>query len=154
MKKIVLAMAAALMMTASAMAQDNQNDERKRPTQEQMIQHRTDDMVKRYSLNEEQAAKLLELNKKYTQMMPRRHGARPGRPDGKQAQQAPEEMKMPAAQDKGNRKARFEEMRKRMEEYDAQLQTILTPEQYKSYKADREKMRQRGPRGGNRPTQK
>ncbi len=157
MKKIVLAMIATAMMATSAMAQDNENKERQQPTKEQMAQHRTDNMAKKYGLNEEQTAKLLDLNKKYTDMMPRRGGARHGRPDGNRMKQAPREsneMKKPTAEEMKDRKARFEEMRKKMEEYDTQLQTILTPEQFKSYKADMEKMRQRGPRNGNRPTQK
>ena len=45
-------------------------------------------------------------------------------------------------------KVNFQDMKKKMEEYNAQLQTILTEEQYAAYKSDREKMMRRGPRQG------
>jgi Spy/CpxP family protein refolding chaperone len=53
-------------------------------------------------------------------------------------------------------RARFEEMRKQREEnqkaYDAELQKILTPEQFKSYQKDQEEQRaQRGRRGTGGP---
>ena len=38
-----------------------------------------------------------------------------------------------------------EQMRKNMEEYDAELQKIMTEEQYNAYKADREKMMRERP---------
>ena len=147
MKKIVFAIAAALMMTAGVTAQEQNDGERNRPTQEQMIQHRTDGMVKKYNLNEEQAAKLLELNKKYSdQMGSRRGGMRPNAQGGQR--HAPDSVKGQPGKERG--KFDVEAMKKKMEEYDTQLQTILTKEQYEAYKADREKMRQQGPRGGRR----
>jgi hypothetical protein len=46
------------------------------------------------------------------------------------------------------RQGDFEEMRKQMEAYDAELKSIMTEEQYQAYKAEQEKrMRQGGPRG-------
>lgn len=153
MKKLMIALAATLMMSASAMAQDDKNAERKQFTKEQMVQKRTEGMVKKYELNEEQAAKLQELNAKYADMRfmsPR--GNRPGR-----MHRGDRDFRPAAAPDslrgKGGRpehnKADFQDMRKKMEEYDAQLKAIMTEEQYATYKADREKMMQRGPRPGN-----
>lgn len=55
-----------------------------------------------------------------------------------------EEMK----QQMENRRKEYMET---MKQYDEELQTILTPEQYKEYKADAEKrMREGGRRGGRR----
>ena len=40
-----------------------------------------------------------------------------------------------------------EKMEKDMKAYDEELQKIMTPEQYKNYKADMEKRRKEGPHG-------
>ena len=48
-------------------------------------------------------------------------------------------------------RARFEEMRKQREEnqkkYDAELEKILTPDQFKSYQEDQKQMREQRGRG-------
>lgn len=156
MKKIVMTMAVALLVSTGAMAQDVKNPERKQLTKAEMIQHRTDRMVKTYQLSEEQAAKLLELNNQYADVTagPRRggNGPRPDfrRPDGKPQEQMPDSLKKKGPRgEKMGGMPNFEEMKKKMDEYDAKLQAIMTPEQYAAYKADREKMMQRGPRRGN-----
>lgn len=154
MKKVIMAISAVFLLSASAMAQNEENAERKQPSMEQMVQHRTSEMVKKYSLNEEQSAKLLELNKKYADMRlmgGRGNGHRQGMrsSENKGQRQVPDSIKkreVRGMQVKGD----FQDVKKRMEEYDAQLQTILTEEQYAAYKADRGKMMQRGQRrGGN-----
>ena len=164
MKRTVLAIAATMLMSASAMAQDDTQarPERKGFNPEQMVQKRTDDMVKTYGLNEEQAAKVLELNKKQSEQMrsmrsARGHQMRPGGPrpmkrdsleKGKRPQPMEREgMKRPEPRemDKGNRDDRRQEMRKRMEEYDNALKEIMTEEQYKAYKSDQEKRMKEGP---------
>ena len=68
MKKMIMALVAAMMMSANAMAQDNDQQVRrgrKPMDQKEMIQRRTDETVKAYGLNDEQAAKLLDLNTRY-----------------------------------------------------------------------------------------
>lgn len=65
MKKIMMTMAAALIMTSAAMAQNENKDNTTKLSRTERIQKRTDATVKRYNLNEEQAKKLLELNTKY-----------------------------------------------------------------------------------------
>ena len=63
MKKIVLAMATAIMMATSVMAQDaEQKGERRQFNPEEMIQKRTDETVKKYGLDKDQAAKLLDID--------------------------------------------------------------------------------------------
>lgn len=168
MKKTMMAIAAALIMSANVMAQDdNQQDVRRQRgpvDQTEMVKQRTERTVREYGLNEEQAAQLLELNKKYADKMgPRmgqRRGQRMGRPEGRPEGrptpgERPDSMKreqMPPRHEgmQGNR----EEFRKTMEAYDAELQKIMTEEQFKAYQADREKQfqgRRRGPGNRQRP---
>ena len=82
MKKMVISMAVMLTVALGAMAQEGQQTQQRQRRQfnpQEMIQRRTDATVKRYQLNEEQAQKLLELNKKYAQQMGGRFGGG-GRP--------------------------------------------------------------------------
>lgn len=161
MKKMVFSLALAIMTTMGAMAQESQQggaQQRRQFNPEEMVQRRTDATVKKYQLNEEQAQKLLELNKKYASQMrgmrrggfrgeagrgkgdgPRRErgsrpAGRPQRPDS--LMQAEHRMMQPG-----------EQMRKSMEAYDNELQQILTPEQYKAYKEDQQKRQQRAGQG-------
>lgn len=67
-----------------------------------MVKFKTDRTVKRYNLDEKQAAKLLELNQKYADLK---------------------------------------------KNYDTDLQKIMTPEQYKQYQEDQQKFGKRGHRG-------
>ncbi len=155
MKKIVLALMAAMMMTGVVTAQETKK-ERKQISQTEMIKHRTDRMVKQYGLDDGQAAKLLELNTKYAKSLPgggmgprgrkgSRLDANGQQPTGSKPEGEPKDMKEGRNQ-KGQRPD-FEKMKKTMDEYDTQLKGILSDKQYQSYKADMEKMRQRGPRG-------
>jgi Spy/CpxP family protein refolding chaperone len=158
MKKMILAIVAMMTVTAAMAQGDNQQGrgERRQFDRTEMIKNRTDNTVKQYGLNEEQAAKLLELNTKYADTMTPRMGGRGGnrggvgrpRPDfGGNAQQGqrPEMNEEMRAQMEKMRKEREEAQKK----YDEELQTILTPEQFKAYQADAEKrMKERGRRGG------
>ena len=151
-----MAIAAAVMMSSTMLAQENKPEgrpEMKRGDRTEMMKKRTEETVQRYGLNEEQAAKLLELNTRYAEKMGPR-GPRMGRQQG----QRPDSMKqrkpkgeMKEAPQNGERKpemrGNFEEMRKNMEAYDAELQKIMTEEQFKAYKADQEKRMKEGPRG-------
>jgi hypothetical protein len=135
-----------------------------------MIKQRTDNTVQKYGLNEDQAAKLLSLNTKYADqigfgmgMGGRRGGGQGGgmrpRPNfgggngqGFQQGQRPEMTEEMRAQMEKMRKDREEAQKK----YDEELQTILTPEQFKTYQADQEEMRKnfgnrRGGRNGGGP---
>jgi hypothetical protein len=161
MKQIVMAVTAAFMMATAANAQDNQQRPDRRMDSSEMIQRRTDNTVKTYGLNEEQAKKLLELNKKYADKMgPRMGGPRGGRrgggprmrPDG---QTGASPM---GGNGEGRRPEMTEEQRQQMEtfrkereeamkQYETELQTIMTADQYKAYQADQQKRMQEGPRG-------
>ena len=156
MKKMVLAIVAMMSITA-AMAQGNNRPQRNGGQQmdrTEMIKQRTDNAVQKYGLSSEQAAKLLELNTKYADTMGpgmgmggRRGGGQGGaqrpRPNfgggqgGFQQGQRPEMTEEMRAQMEKMRKEREESQKK----YDEELQTIMTPDQYKAYKADQEEMR-------------
>ncbi len=163
MKKTILAIAAALMMSVNMTAQENtaeNKNERQRPDMTEMVKHRTDETAKKYGLNEEQTAKLLELNTKYMgQMGPRRGGMREGRgmrPDSMRHQrQRPEgemkegqrpnarpEMRGQHPERRGDRQG----FRRNMEEYNNELKKIMTEEQYKAYQEDMEKRMKEGSR--------
>ena len=151
MKKMILAFVALISMTA-AQAQDDNNGKRpERPQMDrtEMVKHRTDDTVKKYGLDSNQAAKLLELNTKYADKMGRGFGGRPGGFGGQRGQrgQRPEMTEEMKQQMEAQRKEQAEDMK----HYDAELQTILTPEQYKTYKEDQEKRMKEGGRRGGRP---
>lgn len=178
MKTTILAIAAAMMMSATAMAQNEQAQGQPRQfDRAAMMKARTEQMVKDYGLNEEQAKKLETLNTEFAEKMPMMRGMRGQgqRPQGQAGQgQRPERGQGQAGQ--GQRPQRqqgdsirrgqrgqgqgqqmnFEEMRKNMEAYNAELQKIMTEEQYNKY---RESFRNRmggqrqggGFGGGNRP---
>ena len=148
MKKIVLAVAAAIMMATSVMAQDaeKKQGERRQFDPSEMIQKRTDETVKKYGLNEEQAAKLLELNKKYAEQMRQRgprmgRGNRGGRPERMdRANRDSLKQKPMQRPDRQLKRERGPQGMNQMEGYEAELKTILTEKQYEAYAADRKKM--------------
>ena len=156
MKQIIMTLAAVLFVSSTALAQEK-NDNRK----QEMIKYRTERTVKEYNLNDKQAKKLLDLNTKYADMMrpmhrpgdPGHHGMRGQRPEppkdmNGQRPEPPKDMKgkMPEPP-RGDRKEMREKMEKDMKAYDEELQKIMTPEQYKKYKADMEKRRMERPHG-------
>lgn len=159
MKRTILAVAALLMMATAAMAQEQNNSSADR------VQKRTELVAKKYGLDETQTKKLLELNTKYADAFGRAGAPRGGRGGRGPQMRRPQGngMGLPAAADStarqgrrdfGGRGSAFAErrrqMRERMEAYDKELQTIMTEEQYKSYKADMAKRapRRDAPRGG------
>jgi hypothetical protein len=165
MKKMVLAMTAALVMSMGAVAQDEQKAERRERgqfDQTEMIQRRTDATVKKYGLNDEQAKKLLEQNTKFAGKMGPRRGRphamsrqpdrRPG--DSVSARRGRNPQRMERRDSAGGPRPEMrpmtDEMRKNMEAYEAGIKEILTEEQYKAYQEDMKNRRMpggdRGPR--------
>ena len=167
MKQILMTIAASMLLSTAAMAQDNNPQNGQRPNPQEMIQRRTDRTVQQYGLNAEQAKQLLSLNTKYADMMTPRfgRGQRPGgqggaRPGGnRQRPVQGDSIRQPRGQrPEGGQRP---EMSEQMKAYNEELQKIMTPEQFKAYQADMERMRQgmgrgmggqRGPRG-QRPQQ-
>ena len=164
MKKTMMAIAAAMMMSASMMAQNEQPQAQQAPQMDraEMLKARTEQMVKDYGLNEEQAKKLEALNTEYAEkipMMPMMRGQRGQgqrgqmgqgqRPQGQMGQgQRPQrqpgdstrrgqrpQMGQMGQMGQGQRpQMNFEEMRKNMEAYNAELEKIMTQEQYAKYR--------------------
>ena len=161
MKTTILAIAAALMMSATAMAQDNQA-QGQRPRQmdrTEMIKARTDYMVKEYGLNDEQAQKLLALNTEYAEKMPMMRGQRgqgqrqqgqagqgqrPERREGQAGQGQRPERQQGDSLRRGQRgqgqrqQMNPEEMRKNMEAYNAELEKII--EEYRCFLSEKDQL--------------
>lgn len=184
-----MAIAAAMMMSASMMAQNEQPQAQQAPQMDraEMLKARTEQMVKDYGLNEEQAKKLEALNTEYAEKIPmmpmmrgqRGQGQRPQgqmgqgqRPQGQMGQgQRPQrqpgdstrrgqrpQMGQMGQMGQGQRpQMNFEEMRKNMEAYNAELEKIMTQEQYAKYRESMGRRMGGGQRGqggfggGNRP---
>ena len=136
MKKFIVSIFLIAAASVVASAQNEQGGNR-RPSMDrtEWVKKRTERMVQKYGLNEEQAKALQELNEK---QMPRGNGQRHGRPDSTQAGR-PEGPRGPRPG--GN----WQEMQK---QYNEQLQKIMTADQFKAYTEDMEKRRQER---GNRP---
>ncbi len=146
MKKFILSLIAMLTVMTSAFAQnEGNNGQRPRFNREEMVKCRTERMVKRYGLNAEQAAALLALNEKQMPMM--RHPRRGNQPEKADSTAQRPRREGKKAEGMGQRKDKGQRIGKQnMEAYDAELQKIMTAEQYKSYQEDKEKMRKQGPR--------
>jgi Spy/CpxP family protein refolding chaperone len=158
MKQLLMTIVAAVMFSSAAMAQDQEKGKKK----EEMAKHRTEKMVKDYDLNESQAAKLLELNTKYADKMRPHHGPRgPHGPHGMKGQRPEppkgdmkgERPETPTKEMQAEMEKKRAEMEKEQKAYDAELQKILTPDQYKLYQHDMQKHRKGGPRPGPKPEQ-
>lgn len=165
MKKTLLIAAAALMLCIGAHAQTDSksgnSEQRQKPDATQMAQNRTDRMVKKYGLNDTQAADLLTLNKKYAGKMGPGAG-RPGENKSSESEttsaktsksrKASKSGKASTTTSSSNERsgrpeltdAQKKEMQTNRSEYEAELKKILTDEQYKSYQEDSKK----GPMGG------
>jgi hypothetical protein len=163
MKKLVLTMIAMVTMSLSAMAQDTAQV-RRQFNPEQMAKMRTDAVVKKYGLNDDQAKKLLDLNTRFAGKI-RPMGPMGGQRRGGQRMQGdrPQRMNPDSLRAQGQRRGQGqrgggfnrEEMQKNMEDYNNELKAILTPEQYEAYQKDEQQNRRQfnGPRR-ERPTQR
>ncbi len=162
MKKMMMALTAAVMMSTGMMGQEQgQGGDAPRMDRSEMMKQRTEQMVKDYGLSEEQGQKLLELNTKYAEKLPMRmmrgprrggpgmsgQGGRMQRPE-RQGGDSLRRMQRPPRQGGERQMPNFEEMRQNMEAYNAELEKVMTPEQFTKYKEDMQQRMQRGPRGG------
>lgn len=154
MKKLMMTMAAAILISATATAQNEEQGQRpeKKFDKTEMVKHRTDEMVKRYKLNDKQAKQLLDLNTKYADKM-RPQGPRPprgpqGGPDrppqgdkdgNAQRPEPPKDGQHPDHHKDGEHQAHRQQMEETMKAYNAELQKIMTPDQFKAYQADMQK---------------
>ena len=168
MKKMILAIVAAITLSTTAVAQEENNQRRERrqqPDRTEMLKQRTDEMVKTYGLNEEQAKQLLELNTAFADKIGPMGGFQRGGNNGRRPQADRrqmgnrEQVDTTKAREQRQRPTRegMEDRRKEMEQnreaYAAELQKIMTEDQYKAYQADMQKRMQNAPQGrrGQRP---
>lgn len=167
MKRISLLMIVALLMGGMAMAQQNRRDKKVDP--KVRAERMTERMVKEYSLNDAQKKQLQEANlalveKTGDKAMHRRGELRKGKnesdscccakaghrkdakvnkKDGKRPQLTDEQR----AQAKAGMKKQREEMKAARTAYDAQLQKIMTKEQYAVYTKNMKERKEQGASG-------
>ena len=168
MKKLMMIVTAAFLSTA-AFAQGGFGNF----DQGEMVKNRTEEQVKQYKLNEDQAKQLEALNTKYAEKMgfgfmmmgggrgmgrgmgpgmgggqrPQGGGMGPGMGQGgPQGGFGGGQMPQMSEEQRAQMQERMKQMQENMEAYDAELEKIFTPEQFKAYKEDQEKNRAR--RGG------
>jgi len=176
MNKITLAIIAMMTMGSATICAQDENPEQ-RPQQRrqmdrtEMLKNRTERVAKEYGLDEEQTAKLLDLNTRYADKLwqGRRGGPqmrdgrqrRGPRPDTWQQAQKLDTLQQAPRRDEAPQRGMMpnpEEMKKNMEAYEAELKEIMTEEQFAKWKADEEKRMQQGPRQRmqrpQRPTQR
>ena len=137
MKRIVFLMVTLFLMGSVVMAQ-GQRGEHKKMTPKERAEQMTERMVKEYSLNDTQKKQLFEVNLAQCEKMGDRGSMRPQR-DGKKAPEMTKE----------EREKMRAEMKANSEAYNAQLQKIMTKDQYASYtkkQAEREQRMKDGRR--------
>ena len=135
MKRIAFLMIALFMIGGVVMAQ-GQRGEHKKMTPAERAEKMTERMVKEYSLNDAQKKQLLEVNLARCEKMDARMSMRPdvnGKKDGTKAPQMTKE----------EREKMRAEMKNANDEYNAQLQKIMTEEQYASYTKKQSEREQR-----------
>lgn len=151
MKKLFLTVALATTLS-TVMAQDVREMQRPR-------HDRTEMMVKEYGLDDNQAAKLKELNEKYADLFRRGPGGPGGfgrpegrrmRPGGQHFEKAPADGQTQASPQvqrpsREEMEKRMKEMREKMETYNQELKAIMTESQYEAYQKRMEEMRRRRP---------
>lgn len=150
MKKIILTLIAVVAMSATSMAQQN-GGRRQMGGQgfnpAEMIQRRTDQMVKQYKLTDEQATALKALNEKFM-------GQRPQRPQMNDSVRAQRQRGQRNAQANGQNGQRGQRMGQggqrgmggfgfNNEEYTNELKKIFTEEQFKAYEKNQKDMQAR-----------
>lgn len=154
MKKIGLMMFALVAMLTGVSAQENgpRGDRRgPRMDRETMVTRMTERQAERLGLNEEQTAKMKELNADYFAQMEQMRGGAPVKNDSI----APK--KLTREERKALREANEEKMKTLRTDYMAKVKEVLTEEQYAKFeKMEKERPQGRpggrrgGPRGGNR----
>lgn len=137
MKRIVLIWMAAFLMGGMAMAQqENRSD--KMPDPKARAERMTERMAKEYSLNDKQKKQLLEANVALIEKM----GEAPRRTDMRKGRQAKDdrcccEKSCKRSEKGGKKEQQTDEQRAQrkaaLESYNAQLQKIMTSDQYAAY---------------------
>lgn len=139
MKRFILALAAAFTLVAAAQAQTATTNTKREQANAAFVQKRTQSMAKKYGLNAEQTQKLLEANTAYfAKTGARMRPMRLKRGAGKLAVKADsltnrKALKALTPLQKQQMRLGREQMRAAKTEYEAQLKTIMTADQFKAY---------------------
>ena len=133
MKKLMLTLAAVMLIGTAAMAQDDNKKEKKLDKTE-MVKKHTERMATKYKLDEKQAKKLLDLNTKYADKLNMRPGMGQGMGPGRNGVR-PERKQMTDEQKKQMQERR-QQRQANMEAYKTELKKILNDEQLKQYETD------------------
>lgn len=149
MKRIIMAFAALLIVGSATMAQTSDSRKVGKPDRSEIIKKRTEVIALKYGLNEEQKAKLLDLNTRYSGNM--RMGERgdhrmtqvkrgdvnkmTAKRDTTMKRQAPKA----ASGEKTTGKRPQPAMGNSMQKYNEELKTIMTDEQFAKYNEDMRK---------------
>ena len=154
MKKTTFICAAALMMGTVAFAQPGPQGPKPEFNQEEATQKKTEMMAEKYGLDEDQQAKLLELNTEYAEVLApqggHRGGPRPGgpemgpRPEGPQGPEMgprpeePQEKPELTEEQKEELKAKMEERKAEMEAAKAEFEAKMAErkEKIEAYEAE------------------
>ena len=162
MKTKLFAFIAAMMVSTSMMAQGTVREsgirtDRAPRDKATMIKEYTEKMTMDYELTEEQVAQVLDLNTKYAEKLPmfNRRMRRPeGGPRLREGAPVAREDGTPIEGDRGPKierqrpteaqiQARRAEMETNMKEYNAELEKIMTPEQFAKYQENLKRMSER-----------
>jgi Spy/CpxP family protein refolding chaperone len=136
MKRVLFMLAGVLMFTAVSAQENGQRRERRQRVD------RTEQMVKDFKLDAEQAEKVKALNEKYNDLFGMRGF---GRGQGGQGGQ----MQMPSREEM---EKMMKERQEKMEVYNTELKEILTAEQFEAYQKQQEQRRRNRPQfGGGAP---
>lgn len=149
MKKVIFALAAFLAVSTVSVAQEQDQKGRKQGDRTEAVQKMTESMTRRYGLDEEQSGRVLELNKKYAEVLryrafsQRRPGGRPLRMGPNGNGQATDSIGAPRMrpanpQMEARRAERRQKMESEIKAYEDSLQVIMTPEQFEMYSKDKQ----------------
>lgn len=148
MKKLMMTLVAALLMSATAMAQENNGQRPQRQMDPaEMAKAQTERMAEEYGLSAEQKDKLLELNTKYAGKirMGGMRGMRGGQGGPRGGQGGMQQGERPSRE---QMEARMKEMRENQEAYKGELKKILSEEQFTKYEEAEKQRMERFGRGG------
>ncbi len=160
MRRLILAIIAVFTLSGAALAQDVDKKEGKKLDKAEMVQRRTDRMVKRYGLSDQQAKKLKELNEKYAGKLPMRGDFRPGgkgpacphhhmeqgNAEQPQADGTTGATVQKCSLSKEEKDKKRNERKLAREAYDKELEKILGSEKFSEYQRDCKQFMNRGPR--------
>lgn len=143
MRKIFLTVAAVLTFTMASAQECCNNGTQQKKECCKAENDKAAEMAKQFGLNDEQTQKVRELNAKYPELASRspRHGRNGRRPEGRKGGEIDgvsgatrQQRQMPSKEEMQKRREKMmTERKERQDNYNKELKTILTAEQYALY---------------------